>query len=98
MSRVLFRVSYTIPDGKRANYLKLVERMQSFYAGSEIGFAVYEDRSTHNKFQEVYIYPSTEAYDASDDPESTKAIADVIDEVYAMAEDVRYDVADEIGG
>ena len=96
MARVLFRVSYTIPDGKRNEYLKLVGQIGLFYKNSEVSFRVYEERAQHNRFQEVFIFPSKEAYDASDDPETIKGIADIIDDVYAMATDVRYDVADEI--
>jgi hypothetical protein len=95
MSRVLFRVTYTIADGKRAEYLRLIEQITAFYNGSDVSFSLFEDRAQHNRFHEVYLYPSAEAYEASDDPDSTKDIADVIDQVYSMATQVKYEVADE---
>ena len=97
MSRVLFRVSYSIPDGKRSEYLKLIGQIARFYDNSDVQFSVFEDRSKHNFFQEVYVYADKDAYEASDDPDATKDIADQIEQVYALAEGVKYDVADEIG-
>ncbi|RPI67194.1 MAG: hypothetical protein EHM43_09420 [Ignavibacteriae bacterium] len=96
MPRVQFRISYTIPDGKRAEYLGLVEKLRAHYATGEAEYAVYEDQGQHNRFQEVFVYPSQEAYDASDDPELTKNVADVIDAVYALARDVQYSVGTEL--
>ncbi len=96
MARVLFRVSYIIPDGKRTNYLSLVGRLREFYAGQDVQYSVFEDTVKHNHFQEIYVYPTTEAYEASDDPENTKEVADVLDAIYGMATNVVYHVAKEI--
>ncbi|GMV53766.1 MAG: hypothetical protein D8M52_08400 [Chlorobi bacterium] len=96
MSRVLFRVSYTIPDGKRSEYLMLVRKLHSFYAANAVDYSVFEDNTKHNHFQETYIYPSIEAYEASDDPDNTREIADVLDAVYSMADNVVYNVAKEV--
>lgn len=96
MPRVQFRISYSIPDGKRAEYLALIEKLKAHYAQGEAAYAVYEDQGRHNHFQEVFVYASAEAYDASDDPELTKPVADVIDAVYALARDVQYSVSTEI--
>lgn len=96
MPRVQFRISYTIPDGKRAEYLGLVEKLKAHFAQGEAAYTVYEEQGQHNRFQEVFVYSSQEAYDASDDPESTKPVADIIDAVYALAKDVQYSVSTEI--
>ncbi len=97
MSRVLFRVTYAIPDGKRAEYLALIGKLRTHYAANAVEYSVFEDNTKHNHFQEVYVYPSMEAYEASDDPENTKDVADILDSIYAMANHVSYQVAKEVG-
>ena len=96
MSRVLFRVSYTIPDGKRNEYVQLVDKLKNHYSAMDVEYTVFEDKGKHNHFQEVYVYPSMEAYEASDDPSSLTDVSDVIDAVYAVAENVEYHVAREL--
>lgn len=96
MPKVLFTVSYTIQDGKRTEYLALVTKLRTFYTANGVGYAVYEDNSKHNHFQEVYVYSSMEAYEASDDPETTKEVADILDAVYSLATGVTYNVAREV--
>jgi hypothetical protein len=96
MSRVLFRVAYAIPDGKRAEYLSLVGRLRQHYAANAVEYSVFEDHTKHNHFQEIYVYPSMDAYEASDDPENTKEIAEVLDSIYGMAKAISYHVAKEI--
>lgn len=96
MPRVLFRVTYLIPDGKRSEYLSLVGKLRKHYASNGIDYAVYEDKGKHNHFQEVYVYPSMEAYEASDDPSTLTDVSETIDAVYAMASKVEYDVAKEV--
>lgn len=96
MAKVHFRVSYTIADGKRADYLAAIASVRAFYAGSETGFVLCESKGKRNHFQEVYTYASAEAYDASDDPEATAPISGAIEKIYALAKDVVYDVATEV--
>ncbi|MBK6292765.1 MAG: hypothetical protein IPF59_13610 [Ignavibacteria bacterium] len=96
MAKVLFRVSYSIADGKRADYLAAIANVRSFYAGTEIQFALFETKGKHNHFQEVYTYPTAEAYDASDDPEATAPISGAIEKIYSLAKDVSYDVSTEV--
>ena len=97
MPRVQFTVSYAIPDGKRADYLSLVKKLRSFYGGTDVEYAVCEVQSAHNHFREVFRYASMEAFDASDDPDATKEIADVIDAVYEMATGISYETCVEVG-
>jgi len=96
MARVLFTVSYVVPDGKRTEYLSLIGQLKAFYAAQGVEYAVYEDRAAHNHFREVFRYASAEAFDASDDPEATTAVADVIDQVYAIVTDVTYSTSVEV--
>jgi hypothetical protein len=96
MARVLFRVSYSIPDGKRGDYLAFVNAVRSYYSTQDIGYAVFESKGRHNHFQEVYTYPSADVYDQSDDPASVEEIASAIEGIYSLAKDVTYDVAFEI--
>lgn len=96
MARVLFRVSYVIPDGKRSDYLALIAKLRQFYAGEGIEYGVYEAKGRHNHFQEVYVYPSLEAYEASDEPTTNTDAAAAMETVYAMATDIVYDVAHEV--
>jgi len=96
MPKVLFRVSYAIPDGKRTDYLSLVNKLRAFYSANGVEYAVYEDISKHNNFHEVYVYSSLEAYEASDDPENTKDVSDVLDAVYGMTSNVVYSVSKEV--
>ena len=93
---VLFRVSYSIPDGKRPEYLAAIAAVRAFYAASETVFSLYETKGKHNHFEEVYVYPSVEAYEASDDPETPAAIASAIEKIYALAANVTYAVATEV--
>ncbi|MBU3742847.1 MAG: hypothetical protein FGM24_11300 [Candidatus Kapabacteria bacterium] len=96
MSKVLFRVSYSIPDGKRPEYLAAVSKLQQHYRGTNIDYAVYETKGKHNHFQEVYVYPGIEAYEASDDPETLAGVSQYVDKIYALATNVSYDVSFEI--
>ena len=97
MARVLFTVSYVVPDGKRTDYLSLIAQLKAFYSRSGVEYGVFEDRSAHNHFREVFQYAAQEAFDASDDPDATAEVADVIDQVYAIVSDVAYTTSVEIG-
>ncbi|MBS1562256.1 MAG: hypothetical protein JSS89_11675 [Bacteroidetes bacterium] len=96
MSRVLFRVSYSIPDGKRPEYLAAVQKLRQYYAGNGVEYSVFESKSKHNHFQEVYVYPSVESYDQSDDPSTIAEISTSMEKIYALAQDVSYDVSNEL--
>ncbi len=90
MSRIMFTVSYVVPDGKRSEYLGLMQKLSQFYASTGVDYAVMEDKAAHNHFREVFRYASEEAFEASDDPESTRDVADVIDAVYGIVTNVQY--------
>lgn len=96
MSKVLFSISYSIPDGKRPDYLSAISAVREFYSGSDVSFSLFETKGKHNHFQEVYVYPNQDAYEASDDPATTAAISASIEKIYALASNVTYDVAHEV--
>jgi hypothetical protein len=96
MPKVQFRVSYSIPDGKRNEYVNAVETIRAFYATTDVQYNVYEVKNKHNHFEEVYVYQSLDAYEASDDPQSTQEIALHLDKIYSLAKNVEYGVALEL--
>lgn len=96
MSRVLFRVSYSIPDGKRPEFLAAVQKLRQYYSGNGVEYSVFESKNKHNHFQEVYVYASVEAYDQSDDPSTITEISAAMEKIYALAQDVTYDVSNEL--
>ena len=96
MAKVLFRVSYSIPDGKRTEYISAITAVKAFYAATDIQYSVFEVKNKHNHFEEVYVYPSAESYEASDDPATTADITAQIDKIYALAQNVVYGVANEV--
>jgi len=96
MAKVLFRVSYSVADGKRSEYLATIASVRAFYSGTDTSFALFETKGKHNHFQEVYAYASAEAYEASDDPETTSQISGAIEKIYSLAKDIAYDVATEV--
>jgi len=97
MSRVLFRVSYTVADENRSSYLGAVSSLRQHYSSTDVLFAVFETQQKSGHFEEVYIYPSEAAYDASDDPSSFgEATLALIEQVSSLATNVRYSVAREV--
>ncbi|MBM4178525.1 MAG: hypothetical protein FJ211_04240 [Ignavibacteria bacterium] len=96
MARIHFSVSYSIADGKRGEYLQAIANVRAFYENSDINFSLFEVKGKHNHFQEIYVYPSPESYEASDDPETTAPISASLEKIYSLANSVRYEVSNEI--
>jgi hypothetical protein len=96
MARVHFSVTYSIADGKRGEYLNAIANVRAFYANTDVDFSLFEIKGKHNHFQEVYVFPSADSYEASDDPEATAPISASLEKIYSLAKDVRYDVANEV--
>lgn len=86
MAKVLFTVSYIIPDAHRAEYLEIVAQMKGLIAETGVGYAVLEDEKQHNHFQEVYTYKSKEDFEASDDVDNPK-VDTLVDRVYSLVQD-----------
>jgi hypothetical protein len=49
-------------------------------------YSVYQIEHKHNHFQEVYIYPSEDAYEAAEDAENPQADS-LVQQIYALAKD-----------
>jgi hypothetical protein len=97
MARVLFRVTYTVSDSKRKEYLATVASLRTHYASTDTLYAVFEDTHRRGAFEEVYIYPSMDAYEASDDPKSLgEAASALIERLSTITENVRYIAAKEV--
>lgn len=86
MAKVMFTVSYEIPDAARSQYLGLVSQLRPLLNANGTAYSVYELENKRNYFQEVYIYPNEEAYEAADDAENAQADA-LIQQIYALAKD-----------
>ncbi len=97
MARVLFRVTYTVADSKRKEYLATVAALRAHYASTDTLYAVFEDTHRHGSFEEVYVYPSMDAYEASDDPKTLgEAASALVERLATLTENVRYAVAKEV--
>ena len=96
MSKVIFTVSYEIPDAQRTQYVELVSTLKPLLNSAGTSYSVYELESKRNHFQEVYIYPNAEAYEAADDIENAQAEG-LIEQIYSLAKDrkVSYSAAIE---
>lgn len=97
MARVLFRVSYTVADSNRKEYLSTVAALRSHYASTDTLYAVFEDAHRPGAFEEVYVYPSKEAYEASDDPSTLgESAASLLERLATLTQNARYAVANEV--
>ncbi|MCS6809087.1 MAG: hypothetical protein RML40_10340 [Bacteroidota bacterium] len=97
MARVIFTVSYEIPEQHRSEYLELVRHLKPLLNANGTTYTVCELENKRNHFQEIYTYPSKESYEASDDTENAQA-EDIIEKIYSMAKDhkVSYTTAIEV--
>ena len=84
MARVLFTISYTIPDESRTEYIQLVSRLRKRVKGQGADYNVYEARHKSGHFQEVYLYESVTDYEASDDWED-EVIDELTEKVHNLA-------------
>ncbi|TAE31862.1 MAG: hypothetical protein EAZ92_02215 [Candidatus Kapaibacterium sp.] len=97
MAKVVFTVAYEIPEPQRGQYISLMSQLKPLLNTGGTVYSVYEMDNKRNHFQEMYIYPSSEAYEASDDAENAQA-EELIEQIYALAKDrkVSYSTANEI--
>lgn len=86
MPRVLFTVSYVIPEAKRSEYLETVAQLKQRVIAQGVAYGVFEFQSQRNTFQEVYSYKSMQEFEASDDW-NDPSINELIDKVYSFAKD-----------
>jgi hypothetical protein len=96
VAKVMFTVSYEIPEAARAQYLALIAQLKPLLNSNGTAYNVYEIEHKKNQFQEVYIYPNEDAYEAADDAENPQADA-LVEQIYALARDhkVSYSAAIE---
>lgn len=84
MAKVLFTATYNVPETNRSNYLELVAQLKSLLNTNGISYSIYEIDKQRNHFQEVYVYPSVESYEASDDNENSEVEA-ILEKIYGLA-------------
>ncbi len=96
MAKVIFTVAYEIPESTRSQYLSLVSQLKPQLNANGTTYSVYEVEHKRNQFQEVYVYPNEEAYEAAEDVENPQADA-IVEQIYALAKDhkVTYSTAIE---
>ena len=44
MSKVQFRITYSIPDGKRPEYLQAISKLREYYSGAGVEYGVFESK------------------------------------------------------
>jgi len=86
VAKVMFSVAYEIPESARAQYLNLVAQLKPLLNTHGTVYSVYQIEHKHNHFQEVYIYPSEDAYEAAEDAENPQADS-LVQQIYALAKD-----------
>jgi hypothetical protein len=84
MSRVVLSVSYTVPEQSVSEHNELIGRIRGCYAGTDINYLPCATQNGPGSFQELYIFPGEQSYEASDD------IAEKIgaDALFAQVEDL----------
>jgi hypothetical protein len=97
VAKVIFTVSYEIAEPNRSQYIGLVSQLKPLLNTGGTSYSVYEFDNKRNHFQEMYVYPSSEAYEAADDTENAQAEA-IIEQIYALAKDrkVTYSTVNEV--
>lgn len=97
MAKVVFTVSYEISEPNRSQYLGLVNQLKPLLNNGGTSYGVYELDNKRNHFQEMYVYPTAEAYEAADDTENAQAEA-LIEQIYGLAKDrkVTYSTVNEV--
>jgi hypothetical protein len=97
VAKVIFTVGYEIPESQRHRYLELARQLKPLLNVHGTSYTVCELENKRNNFQEVYVYPSAEAYEAADDIENAEAEA-LIEQIYELAKNrkISYSAAVEI--
>lgn len=73
MGKVVFSISYEIIPEKRTEYLDVVRELKSIIKSEGLeSYAVFEEKSKKNNFNEIYIYESKEAWEEADEAENER--------------------------
>ncbi len=79
MAKVILTIQYEIEEGKREEYLKVVEQLKQHYAANEhVTYSVFEQKRRKNAFFETFTAATEEAFDKFE--ESNDEIADKLTE------------------
>lgn len=96
MSRIIFSVSYKIPEQRRQEYLELIGQLKQQYQKENVSMIIMEYKNQRNHFQELTIFPTEEDYDRSDEKAERTAVGQLVDKIYEFASDQSYTVATEL--
>jgi len=68
MSKVLFTINYEIQSDKMDEYLKTIKELKSLIKAEGLeSYTVYEVKGKSNRFEEQYVFQSTEAFENFED-------------------------------
>jgi len=68
MGKVIFSIRYEIIPDKREDYLDVIRELKNLVNAEGLeNYSVYEQKGKQNKFEEIYIFNSKEAFDDFDD-------------------------------
>lgn len=73
MGKVIFSIQYEINSDKRDEYLKLIKELKNLLkADGLLDYSIYEQKSKPNRFEEIYTFVSSDAYDNFEDAQSER--------------------------
>lgn len=84
MPQILFTVSYEVAENNITEYLKLVGSLKKLLRGTDVTYNVFEAESKRNQFEEVYLYPSRDAFEAADDNDNPE-VNELVDKIGDLA-------------
>jgi len=74
MSRVIFSIKYDIIPEKRKEYLEIIKELKNVVKSEGLDdYSVYEEKGKENRFEEIYIYKSKEAWVEADEVDNERA-------------------------
>ncbi|MES2764282.1 MAG: hypothetical protein V4642_00305 [Bacteroidota bacterium] len=97
MARVLFTITYTVSENQKKYYQELITQVKGKFASNpDVQYSVFEVRGKRNTYQEVFIYPSKEVFDASDEIAEKVHATELVEQIHALTENVQYTTAFEV--
>ncbi len=74
MSRVIFSIKYDIIAEKRKEYLEIIKELKNVVKSEGLEeYSVYEEKGKDNRFEEIYIYKSKQAWEEADEVDNERA-------------------------
>jgi quinol monooxygenase YgiN len=68
MAKVIFSIQYDINPEKRNEYLDIIRELKNLVKSEGLeSYSVFEQKTKKNRFEEIHIFNSKEAYEDFDD-------------------------------